>query len=364
MLSTSLCPRLAAISVSRYFMATVRWRGETYEVNEKTDRVRVPWPWAVPPRRLVGRKYINRGANRRLETWVEVAVRIEKEATQAEDQVRATHMKWRTRILIDCSKPRPVQALNTTIGSAAAVQPSCSSYPQGSQDGATTAQVRALVRLLNAHPCVFERIQLTAMSVRTCRAIERPCELCWSQQRPAPRMHRQPASGRSARTELPASRRQSQRNRWARHRGPSAASLPAASLLCEATHQPEVSGSSKQPVRAYSPWTGCVHRCEHHHRGLRPTLGLLARDGLVASSTLSLRPPELHRQGQLVVKWTSTFHRSFVLLVPTSSPPPMPPPPPSPTHRREPTNSCAESPPSRGRLRPRAAATSRRALRP
>lgn len=70
-------------------MTTVRWRGETYEINQKADRVQVPWPWRVPPRRLFGRKYINRGADRRLETWVEVGVRIEKEAKQAEDQVRA-----------------------------------------------------------------------------------------------------------------------------------------------------------------------------------------------------------------------------------------------------------------------------------
>ena len=67
-------------------MPTIMFRGGTYEIIESIERVRVPWQWSTPPWKVFSRRKITRWRSheKTLETWQEVATRIEATAKLAE----------------------------------------------------------------------------------------------------------------------------------------------------------------------------------------------------------------------------------------------------------------------------------------
>mmetsp|Transcript_27331 Transcript_27331/g.69556 ORF Transcript_27331/g.69556 Transcript_27331/m.69556 type:complete len:88 (-) Transcript_27331:152-415(-) len=69
-------------------MTAIMFRGGTYVVNEKVLRVQVPWKWTRPPWKVFGPRLITRwrSQTKTLETWQEVATRIEATAKLAEDR--------------------------------------------------------------------------------------------------------------------------------------------------------------------------------------------------------------------------------------------------------------------------------------
>ena len=166
------------------------------------------------------------------------------------------------------------------------------------------------------------------MSARTYRAIERPCELCWSQPRPAHRTHRRPASGHCARTELPASHFQTRPRAWAHRLVQSAASRPLDNRHREMIHPREARGSSVLRARGLHH---CLSQCRHRPVHPTPGSGVAARPDR-SSRLRAPTPPMLLRRHPMTgsrSRWTSTSQASQ--HAPTSSLSPTPLPPCSPT---------------------------------